>query len=180
VLKPQLVILTAFRVRDALVICNQYQEIVDIKGYKFIEGHGSKLLCLPHPRARRQWRATEVHCAVETALQSVGGHLLCPAGETPSQDSGSPNFKTKYAPAFPTVEITHAAPGKITTAAELESAGLVAPAEESPARALLRVSPAKENVETYALATATNAAAAVARREGQVKPPAAPGTTRQP
>jgi hypothetical protein len=185
--------------------------------------------------------------AVKDAPSDFARRLRKGAGADPSASgatrvSGSLNFKTKYAPDFPTVEITHATPGKITTAAELDSAGLVAPAEEAPARAFVRVSPARragkarrwpsyalcvqnappihqgdrpdvsradftwcmmaidwghgieetaarlmlesskaqENGEGYSLTTATNAAAAVARREGQVKPPAAPGTTRQP
>ena len=40
--------------------------------------------------------------------------------------SGSLNFKTKYAPAFPLVEITHANAGRITTTAALDEAGFVA------------------------------------------------------
>jgi hypothetical protein len=86
--------------------------------------------------------------AVKDAPTDFARRLRKGAGADPSASgatriSGSLNFKTKYAPAFPTVEITHAAPGKITTAAELDSAGLVAPAEEAPARALVRVSPAR-------------------------------------
>jgi hypothetical protein len=43
---------------------------------------------------------------------------------------GSLNFKTKYAPTFPLVEITRAKPGSMTTVATLNEAGLIAP--ESP------------------------------------------------
>ena len=41
------------------------------------------------------------------------------------------NFKTKYAPVFPLVEISHSNPGNIITLADLEKASLLA-AEESP------------------------------------------------
>jgi hypothetical protein len=43
--------------------------------------------------------------------------------------AGSLNFKTKYAPDFPVVEITRANPGSMTTVAALELAGLLAPRE---------------------------------------------------
>jgi hypothetical protein len=47
--------------------------------------------------------------------------------------AGSVNFKLKYAtlPAFPVIEITSAAAGRVVTAAALERAGFVAPREES-------------------------------------------------
>ena len=58
--------------------------------------------------------------------------------------AGSLNFKEKYAPNFPRVAIREAHPGRLTTPAELEALGLVAPPEivttdptpPSPARRL--------------------------------------------
>jgi hypothetical protein len=44
--------------------------------------------------------------------------------------AGSLNFKTKYAPAFPRVEITRTNAGSVTTMAALDHAGFVAPREE--------------------------------------------------
>ena len=56
--------------------------------------------------------------------------------------AGSLNFKDKYAPDFPRVTIREAQPGRMTTAAELERLGLVAPLETfaplSPARPFSR------------------------------------------
>ena len=46
--------------------------------------------------------------------------------------AGSLNFKSKYAPDFPLVEITHTNPGRTVTVAELEQAGLVAAPEPQP------------------------------------------------
>jgi hypothetical protein len=46
--------------------------------------------------------------------------------------AGSQNFKRKYAPDFPTVQIMRANVGKLVTMAQLEQAGLVAPREEEP------------------------------------------------
>jgi hypothetical protein len=43
--------------------------------------------------------------------------------------AGTANFKRKYEPAFPIVEITEAQPGRKVTAAELEALGLVAKPE---------------------------------------------------
>jgi RepB DNA-primase from phage plasmid len=51
--------------------------------------------------------------------------------------AGSRNFKSKYSPIFPTVEITHARAGNIASMAALEQAGFVAPRpreEPRPAR----------------------------------------------
>jgi hypothetical protein len=44
--------------------------------------------------------------------------------------AGSKNFKEKYAPAFPTIEITKVEAGKTVTTAALENAGLMAPPDE--------------------------------------------------
>lgn len=44
--------------------------------------------------------------------------------------SGSLNFKPNYAPEFPIVTLEHVNPGKTVTTAQLEQAGLIAPAEE--------------------------------------------------
>ncbi len=84
--------------------------------------------------------------AVTDPPEDFARRLRKGAGADPSASgatriSGSLNFKTKYAPAFPMVEITYSAAGKITTAAELAGAGLVAPAEEAPRRVSNRVVP---------------------------------------
>ena len=56
--------------------------------------------------------------------------------------AGSLNFKDRYAPDFPRVAIREAQPGRMTSAAELERLGLVAPPETfaplSPARSFPR------------------------------------------
>jgi len=44
--------------------------------------------------------------------------------------AGSKNFKQKYAPAFPIIELVRVAAGRTVTAAVLEKAGLLAPREE--------------------------------------------------
>ena len=43
--------------------------------------------------------------------------------------SGTPNFKRKYEPDFPTVKILQAAPGRVATPAQLEAMGIVAAPE---------------------------------------------------
>jgi RepB DNA-primase from phage plasmid len=64
------------------------------------------------------------------------GADLNASGET--KIAGSANFKDKYAPEFPRVTIREAQPGRMTSPAELEQMGLVAPVEKfaqlSPAR----------------------------------------------
>jgi len=44
--------------------------------------------------------------------------------------SGSLNFKRHYAPEFPVVTLNHVNPGRTITTAQLEQAGLIAPADE--------------------------------------------------
>jgi hypothetical protein len=56
--------------------------------------------------------------------------------------AGSKNFKPKYMPNFPRIEITQCTPGRIMHAAELTAAGLVAPLEERPARVSPLILPA--------------------------------------
>lgn len=46
--------------------------------------------------------------------------------------AGSLNFKMKYAPAFPRVEITRTNAGRVTTVAALEQAGFIAPEQPLP------------------------------------------------
>jgi hypothetical protein len=82
--------------------------------------------------------------AVKDAPADFARRLRKGAGADPSASgatriSGSVNFKEKYAPAFPTVEIIHASAGRIVSAGEMESRGLVAAPEPSPARASLPV-----------------------------------------
>jgi hypothetical protein len=47
--------------------------------------------------------------------------------------AGSLNFKTKYAPEFPMIEVSQVEPGRVTTAAALDAAGLLAAPEQPPA-----------------------------------------------
>lgn len=75
--------------------------------------------------------------AVKDAPEDFGRRLRKGAGADPTASgstrvAGSRNFKSKYAPEFPTVEIARAEAGNIVTAAALELAGLVAPAEPPP------------------------------------------------
>jgi hypothetical protein len=60
--------------------------------------------------------------------------------------AGSVNFKDKYAPDYPRVAIREAWAGRVTSAAELERLGLVAPPEELPP---LRVTPARRHFGSH-------------------------------
>jgi hypothetical protein len=53
--------------------------------------------------------------------------------------AGSLNFKDKYAPDFPTVQIAHSVPGQMASTGQLESMGLVAEPEK-PAPPIFRLS----------------------------------------
>jgi hypothetical protein len=65
-----------------------------------------------------------------------------PAASGATRVSGSLNFKTKYAPAFPRVETIHTRPGLIVTRSGLEALGVAAaPEKREPALPPARVSP---------------------------------------
>src|SRR6516165_1470804 len=55
-----------------------------------------------------------------------------PSATGATRIAGSLNFKTKYAPDFPTVEITRVDAGRMVTTAALDKAGLLAAREEEP------------------------------------------------
>ena len=66
--------------------------------------------------------------------QEFARRLRKGAGADPSASgatrvAGTANYKRKYEPGFPTVKIVDAAPGRIVTREQLESLGLVSPAE---------------------------------------------------
>jgi hypothetical protein len=87
------------------------------------------------PGNYQAWLAVEKGAPLDFSrrLRKGIGADLTASGST--RIAGSRNFKPKYAPAFPTVEITHARPGNIASMAALELAGVVAPRDEPrPAR----------------------------------------------
>ncbi len=61
-------------------------------------------------------------------LRKAAGADLTASGAT--RVSGSVNFKAKYAPNFPLVELGQVHAGNVTTTAALEAAGIVAPEEQ--------------------------------------------------
>jgi hypothetical protein len=67
--------------------------------------------------------------------------------------AGSINFKEKYAPNFPRVQLIHAGPGLITSREQLESLGVVAarePADDAkPAAMVIAVRPVKRGWPSY-------------------------------
>jgi hypothetical protein len=73
-------------------------------------------------------------------LRKVTGADPTASGAT--RVAGSLNFKEKYAPGFPRVEIAHIAAGRFACKEQLEALGLVAAPETVPP-ALLRVSPVR-------------------------------------
>jgi hypothetical protein len=86
--------------------------------------------------------------AVKDAPEDLARRLRKGAGADPTASgatrvSGSVNFKTKYAPDFPRVELSQVNAGHVAGVAELAAAGIVAPQEEPrpPRQVVNRVSP---------------------------------------
>jgi hypothetical protein len=82
------------------------------------------------PNNYQAWIAAEKGAPEDFSrrLRKGTGADLTASGST--RIAGSLNFKAKYAPAFPMVEITHAKPGNFTTTTALEWAGFVAAPEQ--------------------------------------------------
>jgi len=82
-------------------------------------------------------------------LRKGAGADLTASGAT--RISGSVNFKSKYAPEFPVVTLSQVNAGHVTTVAELDAAGIIAPKEEprQPQPAAHRVSSGRPTRKTW-------------------------------
>jgi hypothetical protein len=87
------------------------------------------------PRNYQAWvamPATEAHEDLARRLRKGVGADPTASGAT--RVAGSLNFKAKYAPDFPRVEITHSAPGLMARKEELAQLGLLPQEPRAPAR----------------------------------------------
>ncbi len=82
------------------------------------------------PANYQAWVAVEAGAPEDFSRRLRKGTGADPTASGSTRIAGSLNFKTKYTPAFPRVEITHANTGNITSMAALEQAGLLAPREQ--------------------------------------------------
>jgi RepB DNA-primase from phage plasmid len=73
------------------------------------------------------------------ALRLKRGIGADPTASGATRIAGSLNFKTKYQPDFPRVEIAHMNPGNATTAGALDRAGFVAPPPQQPRASVPRM-----------------------------------------
>jgi hypothetical protein len=94
------------------------------------------------PGNYQAWVAVEKEASEDFSRRLRKGAGADPTASGSTRIAGSLNFKSKYSPAFPQVDITHANAGNVTTAVALEHAGFVARAEEprKPNQAPRRVS----------------------------------------
>jgi RepB DNA-primase from phage plasmid len=114
------------RPRSAIVRLIQLDDLDQARAER-VAPHAFMVLCTS-PGNYQAW------VAVQGAAADLSRRLRKGAGSDPTASgstriAGSMNFKSKYAPAFPVVELTRANPGNVVTPAALELAGLVAPAE---------------------------------------------------
>jgi hypothetical protein len=96
----------------------------------------SFMVLLTSPGNCQAWIAVKDAPAGKEAAKEFSRRLRKGAGADPTATgatriAGSLNFKTKYAPAFPLIEVSHINPGNIVSLADLEKAGVPA-AEEPP------------------------------------------------
>jgi len=101
--------------------------------------HAFMTICTS-PGSFQAWLAVSdgPHESEKEAVKQFRTRVKQGAGADPSATgatriAGSLNFKTKYAPAFPTIEITQLDAGRMVTTAALDKAGLLAPPREEPA-----------------------------------------------
>jgi hypothetical protein len=106
-------------------------------------------LCLQTSRGNYQaWVAVSDCGDPDFARRLRKGAGADPTASGATRVAGHPNFKDKYVPNFPIVEITHLAPSRIASKDELEGQGLVAPIEElKPLRP--RVSPTRAGIRKW-------------------------------
>jgi hypothetical protein len=94
------------------------------------------------PGNHQAWVAVDKDAPEDFSRRLRKGAGADPTASGSTRIAGSLNFKSKYAPAFPQVDITHVNAGNVTTAAALEKAGFVAREEprhpqQSPPRVSL-------------------------------------------
>jgi hypothetical protein len=114
-------------------------------------GEAAFLTLQTSPGNHQAWIAvsglTDPHEAKDFARSLRKGTGADPNASGATRVAGTANYKRKYEPDFPVVEILHAAPGRTMSPAQLEALGLVAPPE--PARQMpvtpLRVSRGHES-----------------------------------
>jgi hypothetical protein len=82
------------------------------------------------PANYQAWVAVEAGAPEDFCRRLRKGTGADPTASGSTRIAGSVNFKTKYAPAFPRVAITHTNTGNISSMAALEQAGFVTPKEE--------------------------------------------------
>jgi hypothetical protein len=92
------------------------------------------------PANYQAWVAVEAGAPEDFSRRLRKGAGADPTASGSTRIAGSLNFKSKYAPAFPQIEITTANAGNLTSMAALEQAGFVAPREE-PRPALILTPP---------------------------------------
>jgi hypothetical protein len=98
--------------------------------------HAFMVLCTS-PGNYQAWVALKDTPADREEAKDIARRIRKSAGADPSASGatrigGSLNFKTKYAPAFPLVEVTRTNAGHMTTTQELRESGLVAEPEQRP------------------------------------------------
>jgi len=99
------------------------------------------------------WAALEDAEDKDFARRLRKGAGADPTASGATRVAGSLNFKDKYAPAFPRVAIKAVQPGRLTTRAELDGLGLVAPPEivtESTSPPRSRPGPSRRRWPNYA------------------------------
>jgi hypothetical protein len=101
-----------------------------------VASHAFMVICTS-PGSYQAWLALKDVPADREEAKDVARRIRKSAGADPSASgatriSGSLNFKTKYAPAFPLVSVTRTNAGHVATMQELKEDGLVAEPEQRP------------------------------------------------
>jgi hypothetical protein len=89
------------------------------------------------PENHQAWIAVR-ECDVDLARRLLRGNGADPSASGATRVAGSVNFKRKYAPNFPTVQILEATPKRTVTQAELEALGLLGAPDPMPVMPLRR------------------------------------------
>ena len=115
----------------------QLDDLDSVKAER-VAAHAFMVICTS-PGSYQAWIALENAPADREKAKDIARRIRKSAGADPSASGatrigGSVNFKTKYAPAFPIVEVTRIKAGHATTTQELREDGLIAEPEQPTVR----------------------------------------------
>ena len=116
-------------------------QLDDLRGTMLERVRRAAFLILTTSAGNHQAWVAVRECGPDLARRLRQGSGADPSASGATRVAGSVNFKRRYAPDFPTVQILEATPRRIVTRGELQAAGLVAAPDPIPVSRPVRACP---------------------------------------